>query len=221
MKRISLIIFTLECLSLGVYANGFLSNSGGRPLSKARIGLSSGVGINRLNYGSEVSKVSLGFNLGPVINIPLSQRLTLELGATGSKKGGTIDYVVNNLYSGMVNYNLYYLDFPMLVKIKPGRALTLIAGYQPGAMLDAHIEYLSPYTYGFIELNEDYLTTWNHALVAGFTLGNKKREFGLKCIYGLNEIPDNDYADSFLEGARNATLQISFTRYFGPRPQHR
>lgn len=182
---------------------------------KPKFGLITGTGINWLSYGLEESNPRLGFNIGGVLNVPLNRRISLEFETIFSKKGGQVNYASNSWYMGSVNYNLYYFDFPVLLKCKVSPLVSLTAGFQPGYMVDANVEYIDPYVYGFAELNEDALAQWNTSLLGGISFGGKKRALDFRFVYGLNSVADSDYGNSFLGEAQNMAFQVCFTRYFG------
>jgi len=184
---------------------------------KPKIGLRTGTSLSKLSNGNEDTDFRFGFSIGGALKVSLNRHVSLQNELVFSKKGGRVTYLTNHLYTGDVRYNLYYMDVPLLLKVKLGRAFHLIGGYQGSLLLDANIDYVDPYVIGFAELDESELNSWDNSLVAGFSIGGKKRAFDIRLSYGLNNVAKSDYANTFLGDAKNISIQFCFTRYFGRR----
>ena len=215
MKKVVFIIVALLGIN-GLQAQDIKSYKFDNHL-KPKLGLTTGTGINWLANGLEESDPRLGFNIGTVFNVPLSRQISIEFESVFSKKGGQVFYQSNSWYAGKVKYNLYYFDFPVLVKCKLNPVISLTAGFQQGYLVDADVEYLDPYVYGFVELNESALDQWNSSVIGGVAFGGRNRSLELRFVYGLNSVANSTYGNYFLEDAQNIAFQICFKRYFGRR----
>lgn len=182
-----------------------------------KVGLVTGGGLSWLSYGFEETNPQFSYRFGAALNIPISRHASLEFESLFSKKGGQINYLTNALYVGKVNYNLYYLDLPILVKLKVSPVISFVAGFQPGYLLDANVEYIDPYVYGYAEINENSLSQWNSSVIGGLSFGGRRRALDFRFAYGLNSVANTDYSNSFLEDTQNMSFQVCFTRYFGGR----
>lgn len=213
----SIVVLTILLLSIlagkaQVYS---LSNFDG--VEKAKIGLRTGSSLSKLSNGNEDTDFRFGFSLGGALKIPLNRNVSLINELVFSKKGGSITYITNLYYTGKVRYNLYYMDIPLLLKVRLGKAFHLLGGYQGSLLLDANIDYVDPYLVGFAELDKDGLNSWDNSLVAGISLGGRRRSFDVRLSYGLNDVAKSSYANTFLGDAKNVSIQFCFTRYFGRR----
>jgi len=80
------------------------------------------------------TKLKPGFNVGPIIDIPLQNILSIETGILFTSKGNKIS---GNPLQGVNNYlfqkNTFYLDFPILLKttvpIKKIKIIAMAGGY--------------------------------------------------------------------------------------------
>jgi hypothetical protein len=215
LKYIITLTIVLLCALTGKAQYYKLSDLEGA--GKPKIGLRTGTSLSKLNNGNEETDFRFGFSFGGALKVPLNRYVSLQNELVFSKKGGSITYLTNLYYTGKVRYNLYYLDIPLLLKVRLGRGFYLVGGYQGSLMLDANIDYVDPYLLGFAELNESELNSWDNSLVAGFSVGGLKRSFDVRLSYGLTDVAKSSYANTFLGDARNVSIQFCFTRYFGGR----
>lgn len=184
-------------------------------LSKPKFGLRTGTSLSKLNNVNEETDFRFGFSLGGALEVPISRKVILHNELVFSKKGGSITYLTNLYYMGKVRYNLYYMDIPLLLKVKVGKAFYLVGGYQGSLLLDANIDYVDPYLVGFAELDKSGLNSWDNSLVAGIAVGGRKRSFDVRLAYSLADVAKSSYANTFLGDARNVSIQFCFIRYFG------
>ena len=217
MKRIYLSLFFILFVFAFSTKAQFVKVYDLESLSKPRIGLRTGPAISKLSNGDADTDYRFGFNLGAAMKTPLSRHLSLQNELVFAKKGGSITYITNQFYTGKVRYNLYYLDLPILLKVRLGRAFHFMGGYQGSLLLDATIDYVDPYVIGFAELDQSELNSWDHSIVTGISFEGLKRSLGIRVTYGLTDVAKSDYANTFLGDAKNISIQFCFTRYFGRR----
>jgi len=87
----------------------------------------------------EGTKLNPGFNVGPIIDIPLQNIFSVETGILFTSKGNKIS---GNPLQGVNNYlfqkNTFYLDFPILLKstipIKKTKIIAMAGGYAATAL---------------------------------------------------------------------------------------
>lgn len=87
----------------------------------------------------EGTKLNPGFNIGPIIDIPLQNIFSVETGILFTSKGHKIS---GNPFQGVNNYlfqrNTFYLDFPVLLKvsipIKKTKIFAMAGGFAGGAL---------------------------------------------------------------------------------------
>ncbi|TKG96585.1 PorT family protein [Puteibacter caeruleilacunae] len=210
---ICVILLFISVISKGQDTRVFLLEQSMKP----KLGLRTGASLSKLDNGYEETGYQFGFSFGGALKIPVNRIISLQNEMVFSKKGGSITYLKNAFYTGDVRYRLYYLDFPLLLRIKLGRAISLVGGYQGSLLIDANVEYVDPYVYGFVELDEREMNSWDNALVAGLAIGGRNRAFDIRVNYGLTDVAKSDYANTFLGDARNVSVMFCFTRYFGRR----
>lgn len=216
LRNIFILFFILTVCSIG-NAQVLRISSLEEISMKPRPGIRTGGSLTKLFNGEEDTNYRLGFSIGGVLKTPLSKTLSLQNELVFSKKGGSITYLTNNYYTGDVRYNLYYIDLPVLLKVKLSPLFNLVWGYQGSLLVDANIEYVDPYVVGIAELDENQLNKWDNSLVLGLSIGGRKRAFDVRLNYGLTDIAKSNYANTFLGNAKNLSVQFCFTRYFGFR----
>ncbi len=58
---------------------------------------------------------AFGFNIGLAPTVQLSKQFYVKPEIALAKKGGKLNYTSQSIYSGYVQYRVYYLDLPVMV----------------------------------------------------------------------------------------------------------
>ncbi len=110
------------------------------------ISIRGGFNLSQINYKAgdivvhkDGTKLNPGFNIGPIIELPLKNIFTVETGILFSTKGHKLS---GDPLAGVEKYlfqtNIFYLDIPVLLKatipIKKTKIFAMAGGYAGGAL---------------------------------------------------------------------------------------
>ncbi|WP_158869584.1 porin family protein [Maribellus comscasis] len=156
-----------------------------------------------------------GFHFGLAYSMPVSKRISFEPQLVYSKKGGAVDYAhaAYYYYDGTLRYRLHYLEMPLLFNIHTKNILDFVVGGYVDYLADATFNVATPLGYGYGELDYGDFEKLDFGLTGGLAFNFPFRKITLKYSYGFNKVANDNSAYVFLEGAKNSTFSISFTRY--------
>jgi hypothetical protein len=207
-------IFTLAIISLAIFSTS--ANAQTKP--GIRVGVTqstwSGDAINSLNNltgftnGYVTTKSRTGFYAGGFVNMPLTDRISLEPGAYYSQKGYTLkgELPVDKLEflgaSATAAVQSHYIDIPVLLKMNVAKGFDVYAGPQVSYLVKNNL-HMEAGALGFSALNKDLDITnnfnrvdWAVTAGAGYTFDNG---FSINAGYdlGLSRLDKNSNFKSY------------------------
>lgn len=207
-------IFTLLIIALTIFST--TTNAQTRP--GIRVGVSqstwSGDAINSLNdltgflNGYVTTKGRTGFYGGGFVNMPLTDRISIEPGAYYSQKGYTLEgkLPIDKLEflgaSAKATVESHYIDIPVLVKVNVVKGLDVYAGPQVSYLVKNNL-HMEVGALGFSVLNKNMDITdnfnrvdWGVTAGAGYTFDNG---FSINAGYdlGLSKLDKNSNFKSY------------------------
>jgi len=176
--------------------------------STGRMGIKGGLNVSNLfidNVDDENAR--LGFHVGFYGQLFSSETFAFQPELLFSTKGSL------NQYSGVVyqevQYNLNYIDLPLLAVFKLGKQVEIHIGGYTSYLLSANISYDGALANGVDQIDKDHLKSYDYGLAAGlgFNFGNSI-QIGSRYNYGLVKIADSSAARSVIGDAKNSCAQL-------------
>jgi len=207
-------IFTLSIIALTI----FYSNTNAQTRPGIRVGITQstwhGDAMNSLNdvigftNGYVTTKGRTGFYAGGFVNMPLTERISIEPGAYYSQKGYTlkgklpIDKLEFLGASATAAVQSHYIDIPVLVKMNVAKGFDIYAGPQVSYLVKNNL-HMEAGALGFSVLNKNMDITdnfnrvdWGVTAGAGYTFDNG---FSINAGYdvGLSRLDKNSNFKSY------------------------
>jgi len=113
----------------------------------------------------------------------------------------------NGLVNQTVNFNLSYIDIPILLVLRPIEIIEIHAGPHFGVLLNSNVKY-SGFIDGESKIDRDHLSSFDYGLTggAGFNFGNLQA--GIRYNLGLHKLADSDRARVLLGDSKNSYGQL-------------
>ena len=186
--------------------------------AQAKIGLKLGPSFSvfkNLDVGNPKYKFSPSVGMAVKFKDEYKRKAYLQTEFYYIRKGTTASYGIDNAYLGDVRYNLHYVEMPVLVNVRLGRALQVELGGYGSALIGSSFDFRGTFFNGHGGIDDSSLNNWDYGLVLGFGFSLPKRTISFRYYHGLADISSDMTGDTFLDGATNGTLQISLVRFFG------
>ena len=135
-----------------------------------RSGIKGGINVSNL-YINDVSDENsrIGFNVGIYGQLFPSDVFTIQPELLYTTKGTKAVY--DGVFVGSTDFNLNYIELPVLGVIKLGKVMELHLGPYFGYLVNANIKYDGDFGSGNNELDRDNFTKLDYGIAAG--LGSK------------------------------------------------
>jgi hypothetical protein len=185
--------------------------------SNTRMGIKGGLNVSNLfidNVTDENARI--GFQVGLYGQIFSSETFAIQPELLYSTKGSTNQYS-NGLLSEEVQYNLNYLDLPVLAVFKLGPSVEIHLGGYASYLLNANISYSGDVANGTDQIDKDNLTSFDYGLSGGLGVNFSSVQVGVRYNYGLVKIAESDAARALLGDAKNSCGQVFLAFNFGSR----
>jgi hypothetical protein len=184
--------------------------------SNARMGVKGGLNVSNLfidNVDDENARI--GFHIGLYGQLFASETFAIQPELLYSTKGSKEQYSSGTL-NQEIQYNLNYIDLPVLAVFKLGEQVELHAGGYASYLLNVNVSYEGDLVNGTDEVDKDNLKSYDYGLVGGlgFNFGTGF-QIGARYNYGLVKIADSDGAKALIGDARNSNAQIFVAFNFG------
>jgi len=186
--------------------------------AQAKIGLKLGPSFStfkNLDAGDPNYKFSPSVGVAIKFRDEFKRKAYLQTELYYIRKGTITSYGIDNIYLGDVRYNLHYVEMPIMVNVKLGRAFQVEAGGYGSALIGSDFDFRGTFFNGYGGIDDRSLNKWDYGLVLGFGFSLPRRTVSLRYYHGLADISTDMAGDTFLDGATNGTFQISFVRFFG------
>lgn len=173
----------------------------------AKAGVKGGLNISNL-YGDDVvdEKPRVGFHAGVYVQPLASESCALQLELLYTTRGSAKRYAVPVEHT--LQYDLEYIDLPVLAVFKVGRVLEFHAGGYASYLVGAKISYQGDLADGTSEIGRDDLKSFDYGLTGGLGFNVGSFQAGVRYNYGFVRLANSDAADLRLGDSRNSLGQI-------------
>jgi len=193
--------------ALITFCLGLLSSQESMAQIRGRAGVKGGLNASNL-YVDNVSdeNARLGFHLGLYGQPVSSETFALQLELLYSTRGTKTQY--DAPIDQSIQYNLNYLDLPVLAVFKLGDAVEIHAGGYASYLVQANIDYEGDLANGSDEIDRDNLKSYDYGLVGGVGVNFGAIQVGARYNYGLVKLADSDAAELLIGDSKNSLAQL-------------
>ncbi|MEO9871972.1 porin family protein [Ekhidna sp.] len=195
--KIKLFLLT-SCLVLviGAHAQNF------------RSGIKGGFNYSSL-YVDDVEdrKIRPGFHIGVFGQTPLGEATALQTELLYTTAGNRTTYN-SGPFDGEVDFNLNYLQLPVLLNFKVADILEIHAGGYAALLLGANTSSEGDFGSSFQELDRDNFESLDFGVAAGVGVNLSALQIGLRYNLGLTEIAKSSSAQDLLGDSKNVVGQV-------------
>lgn len=142
-----------------------------------------------------------GFHAGFFSQAMFLETFGLQPELLFTTKGTRATY--NGFIDQTVDFNLNYLEVPVLAVFRPIDMLEFHAGPYVGLLLGSNVEYSGTID-EYDEIDRDHFNTLDYGISAGFALNVGQVQAGLRYNIGLQKLADSDGSDLLLGDSKNA-----------------
>jgi hypothetical protein len=173
-----------------------------------RVGIKGGLNVTNL-YVDDLDDENprYGFHLGVYTQLFESDVFAIQPEILYSTKGAKAEGD-----DGSADFNLNYIDIPVLAVFKLGDAAEIHVGPYFGYLLNANIDFDADGPIGFEpdELDRDDFKAWDYGLSAGIGFNAGPVQIGARYNYGLQKVADSDaeFWEGVLGDAKNSNAQL-------------
>ncbi|SHK11846.1 Outer membrane protein beta-barrel domain-containing protein [Reichenbachiella agariperforans] len=180
--------------------------------AQPQTGIKAGLNFSNLMEGDvNDENVRLGFHAGIYSQVKLRGPVFLMPELTFSTKGNSVIYDVLGA-EGKTDFNLYYIDMPLLAGVRLGEVLELHLGPYMSYMLGANIKTEGDLGEDEDELNRKDLQTFDYGISGGLAFNFDDFGVGARYNWGRARVAKRDAAEFLLGDAKNSVGQI-YLRY--------
>lgn len=193
-------VFMVTLVSVAVYQNATAQNFG-------RAGIKGGINVSNLYVDNATDEnARLGFNLGVYGQLFSTDAFALQPELLYSTKGSKVVY--GGPFNQEIQYNLNYIDLPVLAVIKIGESAEIHLGGYASYLLDANISYKGDLVNGVDQIDKDNLKSYDYGLVGGMGINFGSIQVGARYNYGLVTLADSDAARTWIGNSKNSNAQL-------------
>ncbi len=175
---------------------------------EARSGIKGGLNLSTLYIENvEDENVRAGFHAGIYTQLMLTESFAIQPELNFSMKGSKAKYD-NFIFQGENNFNLSYIDIPVLATFKLGSDADIHVGPYFGYLVGVSTSSEGDFGNAYQELDRDDYQNWDYGLAAGLALNFHPMSVGVRYNYGLNKIADSPNAEGQIGDAKNAVGQV-------------
>jgi hypothetical protein len=153
-----------------------------------------------------------GFHAGLFSQIMYLESFGIQPELLYTSKGTDATY--EGLIDKSVDFDLNYLEIPVLLVLRPLEILEIHAGPYIGLLLQSNVEY-SGIIEGQDEIDRDNFNSLDYGIGAGAALNLGNVQAGVRYNFGLQKLADSEIAELLLGDSKNSygQLYIAF-RFF-------
>lgn len=174
-------------------------------------GVKGGLNLSTLAVDNATDEnTRLGFNAGVFARTMPSSPFGLQIELLYSTRGSKTSYSsFFNLVDQDVDFNLNYLELPVLASFRVGEIVDLQLGAYGAYLLSAKVTTTGDFGDGSKELDRDNFRSMDFGIAGGvgFNLG-PNAQVGVRYLHGLTNVEDGGAAEVFLGDAKNRTAQV-------------
>jgi hypothetical protein len=187
----------------------------------ATFGVKGGINLSNLyvqNVSDENAKI--GFQVGLFAKAPIAEHFSLQPELLYSLKGSHLEY--NNTFAkGKVNYNLHYIELPVMAVFNIAKNFNVHAGPYIAYLAGVDVKNKTTTETGSYdfekEINRDNFHKFDYGVAGGIGADGEKVGFGIRYNYGLKEIGKERqvFGQSYnFPKAKNSVVQAYLTLGF-------
>lgn len=150
----------------------------------------------------------LGVNAGLFARTAPEEPFGLQVELLYSGKGSNTTYsAFFGLIDQEVDFNLNYLELPVLASFRLGGVVDLHAGAYAGYLFNAKVSTSGDFGSGSEELDKADLNAMDFGVAGGVGFNLGPAQLGVRYLHGLSKVADSDAADLVLGDAKNRCFQ--------------
>lgn len=172
-------------------------------------GVKGGLNISSLAVdNADEEKTRLGANAGIFLRTMPDEPLGLQVELLYSAKGANATYSgFFGLLDQNVDFNLNYLELPVLVSFRAAGIVDFQLGGYAGYLLNARVSTSGDLGSASDELDKDNFRSVDFGIAGGVGFNAGPAQIGLRYHHGLTKVADSDAANTVLGDATNRCLQ--------------
>lgn len=199
-----------------IYTTAFVMIAGiaAPTLSSAQgpaFGVKGGLNLSTLAVDEATDEnARLGFNAGVFARTMPSSPFGLQIELLYSTRGSKTHYsALGGLVDQDVDFNLNYLELPLLASFRIGEIVDLQLGGYGAYLLSANVSTSGDLGADQEELDRDEFRSMDFGIAGGvgFNLG-PTAQLGVRYLHGLSNVAESKGAELFLGDAKNRTAQV-------------
>lgn len=170
-------------------------------------------GLNYTNLAgvdSQDDNARIGFNAGVFARTMPESPVGLQVELLYSTKGNRTDYdAFFGLIDQEVDFNLNYLELPVMASIRLMDVVDLQVGGYAAYLLNANVKTSGDLGSGSEEVDKDNFQSMDAGIVGGvgFNAG-ETLQIGIRYLHGLTDVIDNADLSTVVGDAQNRALQV-------------
>ena len=170
-------------------------------------------GLNYTNLAgvdSQDDNARIGFNAGVFARTMPESPVGLQVELLYSTKGNRTDYdAFFGLIDQEVDFNLNYLELPVMASIRLMDVVDLQVGGYAAYLLSANVKTSGDLGSGSDEVDKDNFKSMDAGIVGGigFNVG-ETMQIGIRYLHGLTDVIDNADLSTVVGDAQNRCLQL-------------
>jgi hypothetical protein len=179
---------------------------------KAKFGIKGGLNLTQLYVANASGEhLKAGFNAGIFVKLPVARGFSIQPELLYSVKGAKEDY--NNIVegSGEYQFNLNYLELPLLAVVNLGPNFNIHAGGYAAYLTGANVKDVNSdgTITGATELNADNFNRRDFGLAGGAGFDIQNFTIGARYNYGLTNIgKSGNLSGNITQNSKNAGFNI-------------
>lgn len=175
---------------------------------KFRSGIKGGFNSSTL-YIDEVEERNIrpGFHAGFFGQMPVTDFIGVQSELLFTTAGNRSTYDIGP-FDGEVDFNLNYIQLPVMANIKFMDLIELHAGPYVSFLVNSNISTEGDFGSSDGELDRDHFNTLDYGMALGAGVNIGDIQIGARYNQGFNEVADSDDARAFLGDARNVVGQL-------------
>jgi hypothetical protein len=146
-----------------------------------------------------------GFHAGLFSQFMYRETFGIQPELLFTNKGSKATY--GGLINQTVDFNLNYLEIPVMFVFRPFEILEVHAGPYVGLLFNANIEYSGTID-GYDEIDRDYFNTLDYGIGAGLAMNFGIMQIGIRYNIGLQKLAKSDIANFLLGESQNSFGQL-------------
>lgn len=172
-------------------------------------GVKGGLNLSSLAVdAADDERTRLGVNGGVFIRTMPDGPFGLQVELLYSGKGSSTTYSgFFGLVDQEVDFNLNYIELPVMASFRVGGIVDLQAGAYAGYLLNANISTSGDLGSTSEELEKDNFASMDLGLGGGVAFNAGPVQVGVRYLHGLTNVADSDAADLLLGDAKNRCVQ--------------